>query len=101
MERTTIMGGALAVIIIGFFFWLSSLIVIEIGDQSTPLTTPTGTSAPTGKIDVRVACESARMYTTFETGEQADAFIVECIEGKHPEVINRFIESLDLDGAKI
>lgn len=101
MERTSLIGGVLAVVIVGFFVWLSSLIVVEINDQSIPLTTPTETSALTGKIDPRVACESALMYTTFETGEQADAFIVECIEGKHPEVINRYIESIKLDGATI
>jgi hypothetical protein len=59
------------------------------------------TTRPAGKIDVRVACESALMYTTFEDGAQADAFIAECIEGKYPEVIDRYIESLNVDGAVI
>lgn len=101
MKKTSLIGGAVAVVIIGFFIWLSSLIVIEIESQSTPLTPPTETKAPAGKIDPRVACESALMYTTFETGEQADVFIAECVDGKYPEVINRYIESMELDGAVI
>jgi len=101
MEKTSLIGGAVAVVIIGFFFWLSSLIVIEIDSQSTPLTPVTETTAPVGKIDPRVACESALVYTTFENGEQADAFVAECIDGKYPEVINRYIESMELDGATI
>jgi hypothetical protein len=101
MERTTLVGGTLAIVIIGFFVWLSSLIVVEIGDQSTPLTTTKKLVVPTGKIDVRVACESGLMYTTFSSSEEADVFVAECVEGKYPEVIERYIESMDLDGAKI
>ncbi len=53
------------------------------------------------KIDVQVACESALSYMQFETGEQADKFVAECVAGGHPEVIDRYIESFDLDGAAI
>lgn len=56
---------------------------------------------PQGKIDVRVACESALMYTTFTDGASADAYVAECIEGKHPEVIERFISEMGVDGATI
>ena len=56
---------------------------------------------PQGKIDVKVACESALMYTTFADGASADAFVAECIEGKHPDVIERFISELGIDSATI
>lgn len=56
---------------------------------------------PQGKINVQVACESALMYTTFTDGAAADAFVAECVEGKHPDVIERYIESLGVDGATI
>lgn len=56
---------------------------------------------PQGKIDVKVACESALMYTTFMDGAAAEAFVAECIEGKHPDVIERYVESLGVDGATI
>lgn len=58
-------------------------------------------SMPQGKIDVRVACQSALMYTTFTDGAAADAFIEECVEGKHPEVIERYISDMGVDGAVI
>jgi hypothetical protein len=53
------------------------------------------------KIDVRVACESALAYMTFMSGEEADTFVANCINGEHPEVIERYIESLGVDGAII
>ncbi len=53
------------------------------------------------KIDVRVACESALAYMLFETGEQADQFVAECVAGEHPEVIERYINDRGLDGASI
>ncbi|KKT79582.1 MAG: hypothetical protein UW75_C0011G0016 [Parcubacteria group bacterium GW2011_GWF2_44_8] len=56
---------------------------------------------PVGKIDVRVACESALMYTTFVDGAAADAYVAECVEGKHPEVIERYINEMGVDGATI
>lgn len=56
---------------------------------------------PQGKIDVRVACESALMYTTFTDGAAADAFIEECVAGEHPEVIERYISDMGFDGATI
>lgn len=56
---------------------------------------------PQAKIDVSVACQSALVYMTFNSGEEADVFVSECIEGKHPDVIERYIRDLGLDGASI
>ncbi len=58
-------------------------------------------AAPSAKIDVRVACQSALAYMLFESSEQSDQFIEACIAGEHPDVIERYIESLGLDGATI
>lgn len=60
-----------------------------------------GVPSPAAKIDVQVACESALAYTTFQTGEQADAFIADCVAGNHPEVIERYLETVGVDGALI
>ena len=62
-------------------------------EESAPL--------PQGKIDVKVACESALLYTTFTDGASADAFVAECIEGKHSDVIERFISEIGIDSATI
>lgn len=64
-----------------------------------PVTEPT--VLPQGKINPQVACESALAYTTFTSGEAADAFVAECIAGEHPDVIQRYIESLGVDGTVI
>ncbi len=57
--------------------------------------------APQGKIDVEVACRSALAYTTFTDAASAEVFVQECKDGKHPDVIQRYIESLGLDGATV
>lgn len=84
--------------------WLDSFTFIA-SDETTnpPVTTPTGETptAPAAKIDVKVACESALIYTTFTDGAAADAFVAECIAGEHPEVIERYIKDLGVDGATI
>ncbi|MFN3188456.1 MAG: hypothetical protein ACK42D_02855 [Candidatus Paceibacteria bacterium] len=58
-------------------------------------------SRPQGRIDPAVACRYALTYMSFASGEDADAFVAECEAGEHPEVINRYIESLGIDGAII
>lgn len=68
-------------------------------DVSSPIEP---TPAPmTGKLDPKVVCESALMYTTFTDGAAADAFVADCVAGKHPEVFERYISDLNLNGATI
>jgi hypothetical protein len=56
---------------------------------------------PQGKIDVNVVCKSALAYMSFPNSKEADIFVEECVDGKHPEVIQKYIKDLNLDGAKI
>jgi hypothetical protein len=60
-----------------------------------------GVGMPMGKFDVRAVCQSALMYMSFMDGASAEAFVEECVEGKHPEVIERYINEQGLDGAVI
>lgn len=53
------------------------------------------------KLDPRVACESALAYMTFESGVAADLFVAACVAGEHPEVIERYIIDMGLNGASI
>lgn len=69
--------------------------------DSFRFTPPQAVGSPQGKIDPRVACESALVYMTFPGGKEADIFVAECMEGKHPEVIERYIKDMGLDGAVI
>ncbi len=61
-------------------------------------------SAPAaqGKINISAVCEGALAYMTFSDAASADAFVAECKEGKHPEVIERYKAQMGLgDGAAI
>lgn len=100
---------ALLVVVAGFFY-LNNYIYQEKQADETPapaameedgLEEPT-TGVPTqGKINPQVACESALVYMTFENGAAADAFVAECVAGEHPEVIERYINEMGIDGAQI
>lgn len=58
-------------------------------------------TSASGKININVVCEGALAYMTFPDGAAADAFVSDCKEGKHPEVIERYKAGLGHDGAAI
>lgn len=51
---------------------------------------------PTGKLNVNLICERATMYMTFTDTKSANAFIADCKEGKHPEVIEKYKVDMNL-----
>jgi hypothetical protein len=56
----------------------------------------------TGKLDINEVCQGALAYMTFPDEKSADLFIVECVAGKHPEVIEQYKKTLGTpDGAAI
>lgn len=70
--------------------WVSSFVFI-----------PTNLPSSTSKINPQTACESALAYMTFPSGKEADQFVTDCVNGKHPEVIERYKKDLGLDGKTI
>ncbi len=56
-------------------------------------------AVPTGKLDAATICESALAYMTFPDGAAADAFVADCIDGKHPEVFERYRQDMGMDAA--
>ncbi len=59
-------------------------------------------SGGNAKLNVVEVCNGALAYMTFPDGATADAFVQACIEGKHPEVIERFKADMGLGaGAEI
>jgi hypothetical protein len=59
-------------------------------------------STPNVKLNINVVCESALSYMTFPDAKSADAFVADCKEGKHPEVIEHYKAQMNLgDGATI
>lgn len=72
---------------------------------TSPTPTPTSetpSEKPQGKLDINAVCQGALAYMSFSDAASADAFVAECKEGKHPEVIERFKADMNLgDGAAI
>ena len=57
---------------------------------------------PQGKLNINFICEQATSYMKFVDVKSADAFVADCKEGKHPEVIEKYRADMNLgDGAKI
>lgn len=79
---------------------LTALLTGLVVGRTTPVVP---TDVPTnGKLNITVVCESALAYTTFTDGASAEAFVQDCIDGKHPEVIERYKADMNLgDGALI
>lgn len=56
---------------------------------------------PQERINVQEVCRWALAYMTFSTSEDVDKFMTECMNGEHPEVIERYVKDTGLDGANI
>ncbi len=56
--------------------------------------------ATQAKININVVCEGALAYMTFTDGAAADAFVAECKEGKHPEVIEQYKAQIGVGDGK-
>lgn len=70
--------------------------------KSNPLKTFNVQTNVSGKLNIDVICEGSLSYMTFPNGASADMFVAECKEGKHPEVIERYMTEMNVpDGAVI
>lgn len=58
---------------------------------------PTTTKSPKAemKININEVCQGALAYMTFENTVFAEAFVEDCKDGKHPEVIEQFKANLN------
>jgi len=88
MKKLLLILGIIALLVVGYLVFINT-------QKVTP---PQEPAEPQAKIDPRVACESALAYTTFSSGEESDAFVKDCIGGKYPEVIERYIQDMGLNG---
>lgn len=59
------------------------------------------TPLPQGKLDINAVCEGALAYMTFPDAKSANAFVAECKEGKHPDVIERYKQDMNLGDAAL
>lgn len=93
MKNIFILIGLIIIAGLGYFFFL--------GDKEEVVPN-TQNETVSGKIDINAVCEGALSYMTFPDGASADAFVAECKEGKHPQVIEKYKADMNLgDGAAI
>jgi len=59
-------------------------------------------SGSNAKINIDEVCQGALAYMSFPDGASAEAFVKDCKEGKHPEVIEKYKADNNLgDGTAI
>jgi len=82
MKTSLFIIGMLIVIALGYYFFMmpTSMPTIE---------TPTDTSSNV-RLNIDTICEGALAYMTFPSGAAAEAFVQECKNGEHPEVIEQW-----------
>jgi hypothetical protein len=62
----------------------------------------TSTDKPQTKLNTDMICEQVTSYMRFADAKSRDAFITDCKEGKHPEVIEKYKTDMHIgDGAQI
>lgn len=57
--------------------------------SARPSSAPTD-MASNGKLNIDAVCQGALAYMTFPSNVEAEAFVKDCKEGKHPEVIEKY-----------
>lgn len=84
MQTKTILAVVIVLIVAGVGYWAFT-------NNSVPATTevPQDTASQ-GKLNINAICDGALAYMTFPSGAEADAFVKECKEGKHPEVVEQW-----------
>ena len=98
--RNIIIAGLVVVIAVGGYFFFTQNKAMAPTD--TGVTSETPANGADAKINIDAVCQGALAYMSFPDGASADAFVADCKEGKHPEVIERYKADMNLGaGAQI
>lgn len=89
------------VIILAVVYGLTSrnMTVSSDADNSPnhPVTSTSTNGAPINvKINIDYVCRNALSYMSFPDAASAEVFVQDCKDGKHPEVIEKYKQSLNL-----
>ena len=68
--------------------------------SKTTSTEATSHTPGTAKINPEAVCRGALAYMTFTDSQSAEVFVQECIDGKHPEVFERYNEQIGVKDGK-
>lgn len=81
---------ALAIIIAAAYFY-------TVGEA--PGRNTIGTLPPEPKVQIEEICRASLTYTTFPEGTDTERYVQECIDGKHPNVIEDFVKRMNAENA--
>jgi hypothetical protein len=97
MKNTKYIMAAIVIIILLAIAYFAFYKTLTQNNSQTP-----ADGASQGKLNINVVCDNALTYMTFENQTLADKFLVECKEGRHPEVIEKYKIQMNLgNGATI
>lgn len=81
----------------GIYLIIALIIIALLGYFAfAPRNDPYSGSGRGSKLDINAICEGALAYMTFPSGADADRFVAECKEGKHPDVIERYKQQMGI-----
>lgn len=89
MKNVVIIIFALVLIGAGYFVFVKD-------SSKTEVSVPNTNDQVSAKLDMDVVCNSALSYMSFPDGQSADKFVVDCKEGKYPEVIERYKADMNI-----
>lgn len=84
---------------------LGGIAYYVLSKESTPAPMESAAQAPVeeateteqGASNLNAACEGALAYMSFPDGASADAFVAECKDGKHPQVLQQYEAQMGSD----
>ncbi len=83
MKTSLVLIGVIIIAAIGYFVFMMQP-TIPATDEN-----PTGQSDQ-AKIDINAVCEGALAYMSFPSSVEAEAWVVACKNGEHPEAIEQW-----------
>jgi hypothetical protein len=93
MKTGLVIGGVVVVAALAYFLLMQPAAPTMDGSPSIGMPAPGNEGnypEPQAKIDINVVCNGALAYMTFQTGNEAEAFVEACVRGEHPEVIEQW-----------
>ena len=83
MKAFSILAGIIIVGALGYYLFVMSPALTPEPEQ------PTNTNSQ-AKIDINAVCDGALAYMSFPNGTEAEAWVLACRRGEHPEAIDQW-----------
>src|SRR5262245_37801514 len=98
MNKNLLIGlGILVVVLVAGYAYMQMQPKSDTGTEQTQGQNTNNGSTAGAKINIQAVCTGALAYMTFPSSAEADAFVQDCIDGKHPEVIEQYRAQIGAD----